>query len=222
MIVAESNVILVGGLSLPAEPVRVGQARRHVAAAIRDWKVSVDADTAVLLTSEVFTNAILHGGAAGGGGDEDGDDDGNGAGHGEIRLVESWDGERFRIEVHDSRPAGPDLGDRPLDAVTGESGRGLGMVGLLADHWGVERTAEGKQVYFVLESIGARSAETIRAVGSANTNGSAGANGTAGTAALCCLLGDLSTLALAPNSADTPGAAGVCSQNSPRPMRKTC
>lgn len=212
MIVAESNVILVGELSLPAEPVRVGQARRHVAAVIRDWKVSVDVDTAVLLTSEIFTNAILHGGAA----------------DGEIRLVEAWDGERFRIEVHDSRPAGPDLGDRPLDAVTGESGRGLGMVELLADHWGVERTAEGKQVYFVLEGIGSLatvgSAESIGAARNAGTIGAiatAGANAVSaiahtGSAAHCCLLGPFSALA----SITTPGDA--CSETPRRPVRKSC
>ena len=138
MSVMESGVIRIGELSLPAEPVRVGEARRHVAAAIREWHVDVDVDTAVLLTSEVFTNAIVHAAAPGE----------------VIRLVVAWDGMRCRIEVHDSRAYGPESAPGPegscLDEVTGESGRGLGMVELLADRWGVERTKKGKQVYFVL------------------------------------------------------------------------
>ncbi len=130
----ESGVIRIDELSLPAEPVRVGQARRHVAAVIRDWQADVDVDTAVLLTSEVFTNAVVHA-----------------ARPGEvIRLVEVWDGERFRIEVHDSRVTAPESDERTLDSATEESGRGLGMVDLLAETWGVEKTTKGKQVYFTL------------------------------------------------------------------------
>ena len=130
----ESGVIRIGELSLPAEPVRVGEARRHVASIIRDWQVDVDVDTAVLLTSEVFTNAIVHAAAPGE----------------VIRLVEVWDGEQFRIEVHDSRLGAPESDERTLDSATEESGRGLGMVDLLAETWGVEKTNKGKQVYFTL------------------------------------------------------------------------
>jgi anti-sigma regulatory factor (Ser/Thr protein kinase) len=130
----ERSMIRVGGLSLPAEPVRVGEARRHVAAVIEDWHVDVDAEIAILLTSEVFTNAVVHAAAPGE----------------VIRLVEAWDGEQLRIEVHDSRSGEPTWGDLTLDSTTDESGRGLGMVELLAAKWGVEATSCGKQVYFVL------------------------------------------------------------------------
>jgi anti-sigma regulatory factor (Ser/Thr protein kinase) len=138
--VMESSVIRIGELSLPAEPARVSEARRHVASIIRDWQLGVDVDTAVLLTSEVFTNAIVHAAAPGE----------------VIRLVEAWDGTRFRIEVHDSRSGALEpepaweWDDRTLDSMAGESGRGLGMVELLAETWGVEKTDMGKQVYFTL------------------------------------------------------------------------
>ena len=134
MRVMESSVVRVGELTLPAEPVRVGEARRHVAAVIRDWHVGVDAEIAILLTSEVFTNAVVHAAAPGD----------------VIRLVEAWDGEQFRIEVHDSRSGEPMWGDLTLESTTDESGRGLAMVELLAAKWGVEATGCGKQVYFVL------------------------------------------------------------------------
>jgi anti-sigma regulatory factor (Ser/Thr protein kinase) len=136
----ESGVIRVDELSLPAEPARVGEARRHVASIIRAWQVDVDMDTAVLLTSEVFTNAIVHAAAPGD----------------VIRLVGAWDGIRFRIEVHDPRSGAPEpepewkWDDGTLDSMAGESGRGLGMVELLADSWGVEKSDMGKQVYFTL------------------------------------------------------------------------
>ena len=138
MRVMESSVVRVGELTLPAEPVRVGEARRHVAAVIRDWQVGVDAEIAVLLTSEVFTNAVVHAAAPGD----------------VIRLVEAWDGEQFRIEVHDSRSGEPMWGDLTLDSTTDESGRGLAMVELLAAKWGVEATGCGKQIYFVLGACG--------------------------------------------------------------------
>lgn len=134
MRVMERSEVRVDELCLPAEPVRVGEARRHVAGVIRDWHVHVDEEIAVLLTSEIFTNAVVHAAAPGD----------------VIRLVEAWDGEQFRIEVHDSRSGDPMWGDLSLDSTTDESGRGLGMVELLAAKWGVEATSCGKQVYFVL------------------------------------------------------------------------
>ncbi|HEV2635399.1 MAG TPA: ATP-binding protein [Actinocrinis sp.] len=134
MRVLESKPVRVGELCLPAEPVCVGEARRHVAEVIRDWHVRVDEEIAILLTSEVFTNAVVHAAAPGD----------------VIRLVEAWDGEQLRIEVHDSRSGELMWGDLTLDSTTEESGRGLGMVELLAAKWGVEATGYGKQVYFVL------------------------------------------------------------------------
>src|ERR1700677_3654861 len=45
---------------LPAGRAAAGEARRRVTAAVRAWKVPVDLDSAVLLTSELVTNALRH------------------------------------------------------------------------------------------------------------------------------------------------------------------
>ncbi|TXS52956.1 ATP-binding protein [Streptomyces sp. t39] len=62
-----------------------------------------------------------------------------------VRLVNEDAGRRLRVEVHDSgdgRPAipgGPGLGE--------ESGRGLLIVGALADTWGVDEREPDKVVW---------------------------------------------------------------------------
>src|SRR5439155_11912634 len=45
---------------LTASPAAAGEARGQVRAAIRAWEIPVDPDIAVLLTSELVTNAISH------------------------------------------------------------------------------------------------------------------------------------------------------------------
>ena len=47
-------------IRLTASPVAAGEARGRVRAAIRAWDIPVDEDIAVLLTSELVTNAISH------------------------------------------------------------------------------------------------------------------------------------------------------------------
>jgi hypothetical protein len=48
-------------IRLARQPVAAGQARGHVRDALLSWQVPVDPDVAILLTSDVVTNAILHG-----------------------------------------------------------------------------------------------------------------------------------------------------------------
>src|SRR5437660_1424985 len=47
-------------ISLPAGPTAAAAARSHVRAAVYAWDVPVDTAAAVLLTSELVTNAIRH------------------------------------------------------------------------------------------------------------------------------------------------------------------
>ena len=110
---------------LVREPVAAGQARGHVRAALRAWQVSVDQDVAVLLTSDVVTNAITHG-----------------AGPSVTVAIRCTRGQ-LRVDVYDS--AGSLADDAP-----GDSGPELALVGLLADEWGVFRTPAGRAVYFAL------------------------------------------------------------------------
>jgi len=116
---------------LAAAPAAAAQARRQVRSAIAAWGVDVDADVAVLLTSELVTNAIR---AQAGGA---------------IALAVSCCFGQLRVDVHDTSRRWPALVDAPAGA---EAGRGLMLVATLSATWGVYRTAGGKAVYFTLPS----------------------------------------------------------------------
>ncbi|HLX50762.1 MAG TPA: ATP-binding protein [Streptosporangiaceae bacterium] len=114
---------------LAAGPAAPAQARGQVRAAICTWDVPVDPDVAILLTSELVTNAITH---------EVGET---------IMLAISCSGNHLRVDVHDSSCALPVPEDAPVDA---ETGRGLMLVNSLSSEWGCYRTPTGKAVYFTL------------------------------------------------------------------------
>ncbi len=114
---------------LIARPAAAAEARGRVRAAIGAWDVPVDPATAVLLTSELVTNAILH---------EAGET---------ITLCVSCARGQLRVEVHDTAPGRPAPELVPADA---ETGRGLMLVAALSAQWGCFRTLAGKAVYFTL------------------------------------------------------------------------
>ena len=107
----------------------VAEARGQVRAAICAWEVPVDLSVAVLLTSELVTNAIRH---------EPGET---------VILVITCSRDQLRVDVHDTSRFLPVLVDAPADA---ETGRGLMLVATLSAEWGVYRTPAGKAVYFTL------------------------------------------------------------------------
>jgi anti-sigma regulatory factor (Ser/Thr protein kinase) len=114
---------------LTAQPAAASEARSQVLAAIRAWQVPVDPGVAVLLTSELVTNAIGH---------EAGQT---------ITLAITCSYGQLRVDVHDTSPSLPVLVEAPADA---ETGRGLMLVATLSDTWGIYRTPAGKAVYFTL------------------------------------------------------------------------
>ncbi|MGZ4432399.1 MAG: ATP-binding protein [Trebonia sp.] len=114
---------------LAASPAAAGEARSQVRTAIRDWGVPVDPDAAVLLTSELVTNAIIH---------EAGETITLG-----IRCLRG----RLRVDVYDTSRSFPVVSVALGDA---ETGRGLMLVATLAAEWGFYRTPAGKAVYFTL------------------------------------------------------------------------
>lgn len=116
---------------LATEPAAVPEARSQVRAAIRSWQVPVDLDAAVLLTSELVTNAIRH---------EAGQT---------VLLVITYSRSQLRVDVHDTSRSLPTVADVPADA---ESGRGLLLVATLSAEWGFHCTPAGKAVYFTLAS----------------------------------------------------------------------
>jgi serine phosphatase RsbU (regulator of sigma subunit) len=161
--------------SFPAEPIMVSEARRLATAAFAAWDMDPDqADLALLLVSEVVTNAVLH-----------------------ASVTPSPAGRRFDLELEpltDSPPSGVSVGAltpasglnlgahyapvyRPREftlrlrkggqavwvevfdpdlrlprlrtaRATDEGGRGLYLVEQLATRWGSRPTADGKAVWF--------------------------------------------------------------------------
>jgi PAS domain S-box-containing protein len=113
----------------------VATARSFVRDTLQGWGFADIVDDAVVLTSELVTNAVVHAGTAA-----------------DVLCLRSDDG--VRIEVSDRYPER----ELPLQsaAVTmsspdREGGRGLQLCAALAGRWGVEYTPTHKNVWFQLE-----------------------------------------------------------------------
>ncbi|MFI1761583.1 SpoIIE family protein phosphatase [Streptomyces sp. NPDC020800] len=121
------------------EPERIAEARRHLRELLHDWTGAEQVDSAVLLVSEMVTNVLVH---------TDAD---------ALLLAEVTGGpagRRLRVEVTDG---GDDLPHLRRPGELASSGRGLVLIELLADGWGVDPRGEGKSIWFELyESDGAR------------------------------------------------------------------
>jgi serine phosphatase RsbU (regulator of sigma subunit)/anti-sigma regulatory factor (Ser/Thr protein kinase) len=111
--------------TFPPEVASVAAARRFVGETLRSWGV-VEVDDAMLLTSELVTNAIVHAGT-------------------EVEVVCEMFGGQVRVEVHDRHQARrvPVPGDQV-------SGRGLLFPEALALSWGVTYGQGDKQVWFTV------------------------------------------------------------------------
>jgi anti-sigma regulatory factor (Ser/Thr protein kinase) len=130
---------------MPPEPAAAALARAEVAAAIRAWGIGVDPEVALLLTSELVTNAVTHGVAAappdlsaGLSGTAD-----------QVTLEITAGADGLRVDVHDGS-ANPPVLTVPAVEAEQESGRGLLLVTSLAAEWGYYLTPAGKAVYFAL------------------------------------------------------------------------
>ncbi len=115
--------------TLAAEPASAGAARQYVSSMLTNWGCTDLDDIAVLLVSELVTNALLH------------------AGPGEILLTLTLGAEEFRVEVRDASQRAPQ--PRHYSSESG-TGRGLMLIGDLASDWGVDPDADGKTVWFSL------------------------------------------------------------------------
>lgn len=116
-------------LTLPPELPSVRAARRFVRDRCKEVGLTVDrCDDALLLTSELVTNAVLHG-------------------RSEV-CVEVTSAERLvRIAVLDENSRHPTVVSEDPDAL---DGRGLALVAAVAVRWGVEDRPMGKSVWFEL------------------------------------------------------------------------
>ncbi|MFJ8763279.1 SpoIIE family protein phosphatase [Streptomyces clavifer] len=115
-----------------AEPERVAASRQQVRELLHDWLDEEQVDAAVLMVSEMATNVLVH---------TDGD----------ALLVAEVTGERgerrLRVAVGDSSDELPHK-RRPGEMAS--SGRGLMLMEMLADAWGVDPEGEGKSIWFEL------------------------------------------------------------------------
>jgi anti-sigma regulatory factor (Ser/Thr protein kinase) len=90
-------------------------------------------DEAVLLASEVSTNAVMH--------TASGD-------RGTFDVTVRRCSSSVRVDVHDSGARQPPMA-LPQDHLA-EEGRGLGLVDLVADRWGHSGDQDGRSVFFEL------------------------------------------------------------------------
>ena len=85
-------------------------------------------DDALLLTSELVTNSVLHGGPP-------------------VVVAVDCDEATLQVRVRDGSPTLP----APRDAASGdENGRGLALVAEMSADWGVDTEEDGKHVWFVI------------------------------------------------------------------------
>lgn len=112
------------------DPRCVGRARTELRKALADWGLARIEDDALLVVSELLTNASRHARTAAGR-------------EIETRYVRLSAG--VRIEVHDAAPGRPEV--IPSDPER-DCGRGLFLVAALADRWAVgERCGPGKRIW---------------------------------------------------------------------------
>lgn len=119
-------------LQIPPVSTGIGEARRFTRAQMKIWGLAAIADNAILMISELVTNAILHGGEG-------------------AVLTLLADELRIRAEVRDSSPAMPVVRSYSETATTG---RGMVIVDALASDWGTYRVDGGKVVWFELATGG--------------------------------------------------------------------
>jgi anti-sigma regulatory factor (Ser/Thr protein kinase) len=125
--------------AFPPNPNSVREARQFVQAALDAWDCDDPDEVAVLLTSEVVTNAIRHAAT-------------------DFSLDVTLDGDDLCVEVTD-RSTHPPVPRQPKP--DGSGGRGLGIVAALSKAWGTSIQAEGKVVWFVVALDHARGGSRV-------------------------------------------------------------
>lgn len=117
-------------LSLAPQVASAGLARRWLAEQLSGSKIDL-AETALLLTSEIVTNAVLHARTP-------------------IDVAVQIAPGRVRVEVADRSPVLPVTKHYDRSA---ETGRGLVLLEALASDWGVEAAPGGKVVWFDVSDV---------------------------------------------------------------------
>ncbi|PWR16086.1 histidine kinase [Micromonospora sicca] len=115
-------------MEVPAEPTAPGRVRHWMTAQLTEWRVpEAVVGAAVLCTSELTTNALLHAGTA-------------------ARVEIDLSAERLLVSVADSGTRGTVT--RTQTDTLSSRGRGLGLIEELSDAWGTDPTVRGSTVWF--------------------------------------------------------------------------
>ncbi|WP_217370621.1 SpoIIE family protein phosphatase [Nonomuraea antri] len=126
----------VSSTAFDGTPHAPAHARRFVRQVLGEWRLSHLAEDAVLLTSELVTNAVVHAGTG-------------------IELTCRLDTDdhpaKLEIEVDDHHPGRALPSEPPPAESLATSGRGLALAGMLADAWGVTYTRSAKRVWVRME-----------------------------------------------------------------------
>jgi anti-sigma regulatory factor (Ser/Thr protein kinase) len=119
--------------AVPSRPASFVEARRFVRDTATASASGQVLDDAMLLTSELVTNAVRHAGHSA----ED-----------PIEVTVSVDERILRVTVRDR---GPGFDPDELDARSGDGGWGLDLVRRLSSRWGVGRNELGTDVWFEID-----------------------------------------------------------------------
>jgi anti-sigma regulatory factor (Ser/Thr protein kinase) len=115
-------------MAVPAEPTAPSRVRRWLADQLAAWRVPESViSAAVLCTSELTTNALLHAGTP-------------------ARVEIDLSPERLLVSVSDSGTRG--TVSRAHTDTLSSRGRGLGLIEELSDTWGTDPTVRGSTVWF--------------------------------------------------------------------------
>ncbi|MFE9693364.1 SpoIIE family protein phosphatase [Micromonospora sp. NPDC005806] len=115
-------------MAVPAEPTAPSRVRHWMTAQLSEWQVPEGViGAAVLCTSELTTNALLHAGTA-------------------ARVEIDLSAERLLVSVADSGSRGQVT--RAQTDTLSSRGRGLGLIEELSDAWGTDPTVRGSTVWF--------------------------------------------------------------------------
>lgn len=131
MAVAATETTSLIAFTLPSTPYSVQMARFYVRAALTYHELGDYAEDAEMVTSELVTNAIEHGGAL----------------KFSLEVMHMTDSRAVVVIVTDPSPHPPVKRDLLADV---EHGRGLNIVEALSTSWGWRPQDPGKAVYAIL------------------------------------------------------------------------
>lgn len=139
-LVVAQEVPASSSMAVPHGPAGVGEARHRMRAQLRGGGVAESViDDAVLILSELLSNACKHGRPLG---------DAS-AGDGDVRAAWRVDARgRLIVEVTDG--GGPTRPAPATPSVTAHGGRGLNIITALADDWGVRDDVRGEVTVWAL------------------------------------------------------------------------